>query len=136
MGSLNLLKVPLGDQITIISMDLPYIANMAPNMDGDMPVVFPFTLKFYGLRCHHGVFYSCLTSIEISCILKYQANDVVFCGRIIMFLAHFFPLSERSGLHIVSPFTLLIFFLLVMNVAILSSDTPVILFVYFDSSQH
>lgn len=29
--------------------------------------------------------------------LNLQANDVVFCGRIIMFLAHFFPLSERSG---------------------------------------
>ena len=27
-----------------------------------------------------------------------QANDVIFCGRILMFLAHFFPLSERSGL--------------------------------------
>ncbi|GBG87433.1 hypothetical protein CBR_g45491 [Chara braunii] len=26
-----------------------------------------------------------------------KANDNVFCGRIIMFLAHFFPLSERSG---------------------------------------
>ncbi|KAL6328091.1 hypothetical protein AAG906_033368 [Vitis piasezkii] len=26
-----------------------------------------------------------------------KANDVVFCGRILMFLAHFFPLSERSG---------------------------------------
>ncbi|KAL8258328.1 hypothetical protein R6Q59_030369 [Mikania micrantha] len=25
-----------------------------------------------------------------------MANDMVFCGRIIMFLAHFFPLSERS----------------------------------------
>ncbi|KAF3665314.1 THO complex subunit 1 [Capsicum annuum] len=29
-----------------------------------------------------------------------KANDVVFCGRIIMFLAHFFPLSERSGISI------------------------------------
>ncbi|KAL6011113.1 hypothetical protein ACLOJK_001557 [Asimina triloba] len=29
-----------------------------------------------------------------------QANDVVFCGRIIMFLAHFFPLSERSAVNI------------------------------------
>ena len=29
--------------------------------------------------------------------LDLQANDVVFCGRILMFLAHFFPLSERSG---------------------------------------
>lgn len=28
---------------------------------------------------------------------RLKANDVVFCGRILMFLAHFFPLSERSG---------------------------------------
>ena len=34
--------------------------------------------------------------------MKFQSNDVVFCGRIIMFLAHFFPLSERSGMHITS----------------------------------
>lgn len=25
-----------------------------------------------------------------------------FCGRILMFLAHFFPLSERSGNHYIS----------------------------------
>ncbi|XP_068640128.1 THO complex subunit 1 [Aristolochia californica] len=29
-----------------------------------------------------------------------KANYVVFCGRILMFLAHFFPLSERSALNI------------------------------------
>ncbi|KAF7836194.1 THO complex subunit 1 [Senna tora] len=29
-----------------------------------------------------------------------KANDVVFCGRILTFLAHFFPLSERSALNI------------------------------------
>ncbi|OIV92408.1 hypothetical protein TanjilG_23008 [Lupinus angustifolius] len=29
-----------------------------------------------------------------------KANDVVFCGRILMFLARFFPLSERSALNI------------------------------------
>ncbi|KAL8244878.1 hypothetical protein R6Q59_011136 [Mikania micrantha] len=29
-----------------------------------------------------------------------KANDMVFCGRIIMFLAHFFPLSERSAVNI------------------------------------
>ncbi|KAK8970863.1 hypothetical protein KSP40_PGU008019 [Platanthera guangdongensis] len=28
-----------------------------------------------------------------------KANDVVFCGRILMFLAHFFPLSERSAVN-------------------------------------
>lgn len=29
-----------------------------------------------------------------------KANDVEFCGRILMFLAHFFPLSERSAVNI------------------------------------
>ncbi|KAJ3682309.1 hypothetical protein LUZ60_014882 [Juncus effusus] len=29
-----------------------------------------------------------------------KSNDVVFCGRILMFLAHFFPLSERSAVNI------------------------------------
>ncbi|XP_044462105.1 THO complex subunit 1 [Mangifera indica] len=29
-----------------------------------------------------------------------KATDVVFCGRILMFLAHFFPLSERSAVNI------------------------------------
>ncbi|KAL5570587.1 hypothetical protein UlMin_027162 [Ulmus minor] len=29
-----------------------------------------------------------------------KATDVVFCGRILTFLAHFFPLSERSGISI------------------------------------
>ncbi|XP_022966961.1 THO complex subunit 1 [Cucurbita maxima] len=29
-----------------------------------------------------------------------KASDVVFCGRILMFLAHFFPLSERSAVNI------------------------------------
>ncbi|RVW12459.1 THO complex subunit 1 [Vitis vinifera] len=32
--------------------------------------------------------------------LSAKANDVVFCGRILMFLAHFFPLSERSAVNI------------------------------------
>ncbi|KAL8162680.1 hypothetical protein V2J09_014169, partial [Rumex salicifolius] len=29
-----------------------------------------------------------------------KASDVVLCGRILMFLAHFFPLSERSALNV------------------------------------
>lgn len=35
-----------------------------------------------------------------------KANDVVFCGRILMFLAHFFPLSERSAVNIKGVFNL------------------------------
>ncbi|KAF7066426.1 hypothetical protein CFC21_072417 [Triticum aestivum] len=35
-----------------------------------------------------------------------KSNDVVFRGRIIMFLAHFFPLSERSALNIKGVFNI------------------------------
>ncbi|KAL6493814.1 suppressor of the transcriptional defect of hpr1 by overexpression [Orobanche gracilis] len=37
---------------------------------------------------------------ELHSFRSFHANDVVFCGRIIMFLAHFFPLSERSAVNI------------------------------------
>lgn len=33
-----------------------------------------------------------------------RSQNTVFCGRILMFLAKFFPFSERSGLNIVSEF--------------------------------
>ncbi|XP_076320027.1 THO complex 1-like protein Hpr1 isoform X1 [Tachypleus tridentatus] len=35
-----------------------------------------------------------------------RSQNTVFCGRILVFLAKFFPLSERSGLNIVSEFNL------------------------------
>lgn len=35
-----------------------------------------------------------------------RSQNTVFCGRILVFLARFFPLSERSGLNIVSEFNL------------------------------
>ncbi|PRD23706.1 UNVERIFIED_CONTAM: Thoc1 [Trichonephila clavipes] len=35
-----------------------------------------------------------------------RSQNTVFCGRILMFLAHIFPLSERSGLNIISEFNL------------------------------
>lgn len=35
-----------------------------------------------------------------------RAQNTVFCGRILLFLAKFFPFSERSGLNIVSEFNL------------------------------
>ncbi|KAK6162709.1 hypothetical protein DH2020_002550 [Rehmannia glutinosa] len=40
------------------------------------------------------------TTVYLGSIQFCSANDVVFCGRIIMFLAHFFPLSERSAVNI------------------------------------
>lgn len=35
-----------------------------------------------------------------------RSQNTVFCGRILVFLARFFPLSERSGLNIISEFNL------------------------------
>lgn len=35
-----------------------------------------------------------------------RSQNTVFCGRILMFLANFFPFSERSGLNIVSEFNI------------------------------
>lgn len=35
-----------------------------------------------------------------------RSQNTVFCGRILLFLAKFFPFSERSGLNIVSEFNL------------------------------
>ncbi len=33
-----------------------------------------------------------------------RSQNTVFCGRILVFLAKFFPVSERSGLNIISEF--------------------------------
>jgi THO complex subunit 1 len=35
-----------------------------------------------------------------------RGQDTEFCGRILVFLARFFPVSERSGLNIISEFNL------------------------------
>jgi len=35
-----------------------------------------------------------------------RTQDTVFCGRILLFLAKFFPFSERSGLNIISEFNI------------------------------
>lgn len=45
-----------------------------------------------------------------------RAQNTVFCGRILLFLATFFPFSERSGLNIISEFNL-------ENVTEFESDT-------------
>ncbi|XP_039284401.1 THO complex subunit 1 isoform X2 [Nilaparvata lugens] len=46
-----------------------------------------------------------------------RSQNTVFCGRILLFLAKFFPFSERSGLNIVSDFN-------VENVTEFGSDEP------------
>ena len=44
-----------------------------------------------------------------------KANNTVFCGRILMLLAHFFPLSERSALNLISK----------SNIANVTSECPI-----------
>ena len=47
-------------------------------------------------------------SLMISDLLRRlsRSQNTVFCGRILLFLAKFFPFSERSGLNVVSEFNL------------------------------
>lgn len=35
-----------------------------------------------------------------------RTQQTVFCGRILLFLAKFFPITERSGLNVISEFNL------------------------------
>lgn len=35
-----------------------------------------------------------------------RTQNTIFCGRILVFLAKFFPLTERSGLNVISEFNL------------------------------
>lgn len=48
---------------------------------------------------HIGVFSDLLRRLS-------RSQNTVFCGRILLFLARFFPFSERSGLNLVSEFNL------------------------------
>lgn len=56
------------------------------------------------------IFASCKNNLLRMCndLLKRfsRAQNTVFCGRILLFLATFFPFSERSGLNIISEFNL------------------------------
>lgn len=48
---------------------------------------------------YHGLFLDLLRRLS-------RSQNTVFCGRILLFLAKFFPVSERSGLNVVSEFNL------------------------------
>jgi THO complex subunit 1 len=56
---------------------------------------------------------SCVAEMNFICIFfsdllrrLSRSQNTVFCGRILLFLAKFFPFSERSGLNVVSEFNL------------------------------
>lgn len=59
------------------------------------------------------LYVSCVAEMNFICIFfsdllrrLSRSQNTVFCGRILLFLAKFFPFSERSGLNVVSEFNL------------------------------
>lgn len=54
-------------------------------------------LPFFIQRYNKNIFLDLLRRLS-------RSQNTVFCGRILVFLAKFFPFNERSGLNIISEF--------------------------------
>ena len=71
---------------------------------GQSCYIFPFLRKihlYFGLYNLKELFHILDLLRRLS-----RSQNTVFCGRILLFLAKFFPVSERSGLNVVSEFNL------------------------------
>lgn len=72
--------------------------------------IFSYVEKNVSVWKENWIFSSCKNNLLRMCndLLKRfsRAQNTVFCGRILLFLATFFPFSERSGLNIISEFNL------------------------------
>lgn len=72
--------------------------------------MFTYVEKNVSVWKENWFFQSCKNNLLRMCndLLKRlsRAQNTVFCGRILLFLATFFPFSERSGLNIISEFNL------------------------------
>lgn len=72
--------------------------------------LFAFVESHVGVWKEDTFFAPCKTSVLRMCndLLRRlsRSQNTVFCGRILLFLARFFPFSERSGLNLVSEFNL------------------------------
>lgn len=73
-------------------------------------LMFTFVEDNVSIWKENSFFTSCKNNLLRICndLLKRfsRAQNTVFCGRILLFLATFFPFSERSGLNIISEFNL------------------------------
>ncbi|XP_055612819.1 THO complex subunit 1 [Uranotaenia lowii] len=58
--------------------------------------------EFFFTACKHNLLRMCNDLLR----RLSRSQNTVFCGRILLFLAKFFPFSERSGLNIISEFNL------------------------------
>lgn len=72
--------------------------------------LFTYVEKHVSVWKQNWFFSACKNNLLRMCndLLKRfsRAQNTVFCGRILLFLATFFPFSERSGLNIISEFNL------------------------------
>ncbi|KAG0719412.1 THO complex subunit 1 [Chionoecetes opilio] len=73
-------------------------------------LLFSFVESHVSVWKEDTFFAPCKTSVLRMCndLLRRlsRSQNTVFCGRILLFLARFFPFSERSGLNLVSEFNL------------------------------
>lgn len=76
----------------------------------DCELIFCYVEKNVSVWKEELFFISCKNNLLRMCndLLRRlsRSQNTVFCGRILLFLAKFFPFSERSGLNIVSEFNL------------------------------
>lgn len=89
--------VLLGDVFDVVTLD-------------QCEVLFTYVEKNVAIWKEENFFSSCKNNLLRMCndLLRRlsRSQNTVFCGRILLFLAKFFPFSERSGLNIVSEFNL------------------------------
>ncbi|KAL9693567.1 hypothetical protein quinque_012852 [Culex quinquefasciatus] len=89
--------VLLGDIFDAVTLDkceaiFTYVENNVTTWKED----------FFFTACKHNLLRMCNDLLR----RLSRSQNTVFCGRILLFLAKFFPFSERSGLNIISEFNL------------------------------
>ncbi|XP_053681802.1 THO complex subunit 1 [Sabethes cyaneus] len=97
MTSPTIPVVLLGDIFDAVTLDkceqiFTYVENNVATWKED----------FFFTACKHNLLRMCNDLLR----RLSRSQNTVFCGRILLFLAKFFPFSERSGLNIISEFNL------------------------------
>lgn len=98
-------------QLTTATMPVMLLVDIFDALTLDIcEVMFSFVENQVNVWKEELFFMSCKNNLLRMCndLLRRlsRSSATVFCGRILLFLAKFFPFSERSGLNIVSEFNL------------------------------
>lgn len=99
------------EEIVTITMPVVLLGDIFDVVTLDQcEVLFTYVEKNVAIWKEESFFSSCKNNLLRMCndLLRRlsRSQNTVFCGRILLFLAKFFPFSERSGLNIVSEFNL------------------------------